>query len=52
MRKGNQIGMNQLIALFYLAAMSNIVLSDFSLVFKPYWGKAREFFSLRSSLFT
>ena len=29
MRKGNQIGMNQLIALFYFVAMSNLVLSDF-----------------------
>ncbi|CDC28468.1 unknown [Prevotella sp. CAG:386] len=36
MRKGNQIGMNQLIALFYFVAMSYLSLSDFSLVFKPY----------------
>ena len=51
-RKGNQIGMNQLIALFTFVAMSNLVLSNFLSSSNPSEEKQKNssFFVLHSSL--
>ena len=51
-RKGNQIGMNQLIALFTFVAMSNLVLSNFLSSSNPSEEKQKNssYFILHSSL--